>query len=287
VRLTTLLLMANLPGVLAAGEPYVSTGFLKLPATVEVGAMSSVAIDAEDRIYVLHRGDPPLLAFDRDEKFLHGWGTGLFKVPHGLRVDKDGNVWTTDNGNHVLRQFSRDGRLLRTLGTEGVAGAGETMFRSPDDLVFNSKGEIYVADAGNKRIVHLAADGRYLGEWGGKGNAPGSFATAHGIGIDGDDRVYVADRGNDRVQIFDPAGKFVAARTNCGNPFGLLVVGDDLIVSDGDAHELFVLDREGDVTARWGTPETLLLPHLMAVNGKGTLYVTEVDGKRVQKFRKP
>lgn len=275
------------PSFAAAADPYVSDGFLKLPETVDIGAMSSVAVDSEDRIYVLHRGDPPLLAFGADEKFVHGWGSGLFKVPHGLRVDAEGHIWTTDNGNHVLRQFSRDGKLLRTLGQEGKPGAGKSQFRSPDDLVFNSKGEIYVADAGNKRIVHLAADGSYLGEWGGKGKQPGQFATAHGIGIDAKDRIYVADRGNDRVQIFDPAGKFVAAWSGFGNPFGVLPIGGELIVSDGDAHRLFVLDAEGKVTGRWGNPETLLLPHLMAVNGKGTLYVTEVTGNRVQKFRKP
>src|SRR5437763_14046364 len=84
---------------LSAADPYTSTGFLKFPAEVEVGAMSADAIDSADRIYVLHPGEPPLVSFDADGKFIRGWGQGLFKVPHGLPANRAGNVWTTDNGN--------------------------------------------------------------------------------------------------------------------------------------------------------------------------------------------
>jgi len=116
-------------------------------------------------------------------------------VPHGLRVDREANIWTTDNGNHVLRKFNSDGRLLTTLGTEGKPAGGKEGFRAPDDLVFDSQGNIYVADSGNGRITKLAADGTYMTEWGKKGKEPGQFATAHGLAIDSQDRIYVADRG--------------------------------------------------------------------------------------------
>ena len=269
---------------LSAAGPYVSTGFLKFPADVEVGAMSSVAVDAEDRIFVLHRGEPPLVAFDKDGNFIRAWGQGLFKVPHGLRVDREGNIWTTDNGNHVLRKFSREGRLLTTLGAEGKAAGGKEGFRGPDDLVFDSQGNIYIADSGNGRIVKLAADGSFLLDWGKKGKESGQFATAHGLAIDKQDRIYVADRGNQRVQLFDSTGKHLANWGGFGNPFGLLVVEGGLIATEGDIHKIFHLDREGKIVASWGDPQSLLLPHLMAVNSKGTLFVTEVNGKRVQMF---
>lgn len=269
---------------LPAADPYTSTGFLKFPAEVEVGPMSSVAVDAEDRIYVLHRGEPPVVAFDKDGNFLRAWGQGLYKVPHGLRVDSRGDIWTTDNGNHVLRKFNREGRLVLTLGTEGKPGSGQDGFRAPDDLVFDSQGNMYIADSGNGRIVKLAADGKFLRDWGKKGKESGQFATAHGLAIDRQDRIYVADRGNKRVQIFDSAGKHLANWGGFGNPFGLLVVGEELLVTEGDIHKIFHLDREGKITSSWGDPQSLLLPHLMAVNSKGTLFVTEVNGKRVQTF---
>ncbi len=284
------LALLSIPVPVRASEPYASAGFLKFPPEVELGAVSAVAIGKEDRIYVLHRGEPPLVEFAANGKYVRGWGQGMFKVPHGLRVDREGNIWTTDNGNHVLRKFTPEGKLAATLGTEGKPGGGKDGFRAPDDVVFNSQGNLYVADSGNGRIVKLSPDGAYLAEWGKKGKAAGEFATAHGLAIDKDDRIYVADRGNRRVQVFDASGKHVADWTGFGNPFGLLVIGDEVLASEGDIHKIIHLDRlapsPGKIVAQWGTPETLKLPHLMAVDSKGTLYVAEVNGQRVQMFRR-
>jgi queuine/archaeosine tRNA-ribosyltransferase len=87
------------------------------------------------------------------------------------------------------------------------------------------------------------------------------------------------------VQVFDSNGKFLAEWGGFGNPFGLLVAGDELLVSEGDIHKIFHLSlADGQIKANWGDPQTLLLPHLMAVNSKGTLFIAEVNGKRVQMF---
>jgi DNA-binding beta-propeller fold protein YncE len=268
-------------------EPYVSAGLLKFPDEVEVGAMSAVAVDAEDNVYVLHRGEPPLVAFDSKLHYVRSFGQGMFKVPHGLRVDRTGHLWTTDNGNHVLRKYTREGRLVATLGSEGQPGGGKTAFRAPDDLVFDSQGNMYVADSGNGRIVKLSAEGEYLAEWGKKGKGAGEFATAHGLAIDASDRIYVADRGNKRVQVFDAGGKHLADWSGFGNPFGLLVVGEILLASEGDIHKIFLLDQSGKTVGQWGSPDTMKLPHLMAVDSRGTLYVAEVNGPRVQMWKKP
>jgi sugar lactone lactonase YvrE len=260
---------------------FVSAGFVSLPPTVDIGAMSAVATDKKDRIYILHRGVKPLLALDKKGKLLQAWGEGLFKVAHGLRVDRQGNIWTTDNGNHLLRKFSPDGKLLATI------GESEPKFRSPDDLVFARDGSIFVADSGNGRIVKLDPAGRFVKAWGKKGKADGEFATAHGLAIDGKDRIYVADRNNHRVQVFTPDGEFIAAWTGFGNPFGLLVMQGDLLVSDGDAHTISHLAiSDGKMTAQWGDAKMLQLPHLMAVDSRGRLYVSEVNGKRVQIFQR-
>ncbi|MBS0205468.1 MAG: hypothetical protein JSS49_21395 [Planctomycetes bacterium] len=269
-----------------AADPYVSTGFVPLPADIEIGAMSAVAVDGPDRIYVLHRGEPPLLVLDGKHRLIAGWGKGEFKTVHGLRVDSQGNVWVTDNALHIARRYSREGTVTLTLGQTGKAGGGETGLRSPDDLVVDSKGLIYVADAGNKRIVKFDPNGKYLAEWGGGGKEPGKFATAHGLAVDSQDRIYVADRGNNRVQVFTNDSKFQAEWTAAGNPFGLLVTPEGVIVADGDAHRLTLLDFDGKSLGAWGTPETLKLPHLMALGRDGMVYVTEVNGKRIQMFQR-
>jgi hypothetical protein len=78
----------------------------------------------------------------------------------------------------------------------------------------------------------------------------------------------------------------LATWSGFGNPFGLLVIGDELLASEGDIHRIFHLSRDGKITAEWGGPELLKLPHLMAVDSRGTLYITEVNGQRVQMFRR-
>jgi sugar lactone lactonase YvrE len=280
MRLIFAMLAFGTLAVCARAQTPASDGFLAFPPNEEIGAMSAVAIDAQDRVYVLHRGPKPLMAFDRSGKFLRSWGGGLFKVAHGLRIDRQGNIWTTDNGLHLIRKFSRDGKLLATL------GEGELKFQSPDDLVFASNGDIVVADTGNARLVRISPQGKLIQAWGRKGKAGGEFATAHGLAIDSEDRIYVADRGNHRVQVFSLDGKHLSTWTGFGNPFGLHVLGGQLLVSDGDANRITHIDlATGAVSRQWGDRQTLQLPHLMANDSKGRLFVAEVNGKRVQIFR--
>jgi len=260
-----------------AANSYVSAGFVQIPASVEVGAMSAVAIGKQGDLYVLHRGSPPLVVFDSKGKFKTAWGAGLFKVPHGLRVASDGNLWITDNGLHTVQKFSPEGKLL---------GAVEEKLKSPDDIVFNAKGEMYIADTGNARILKLSPQGKVITAWGKKGKGEGEFATAHSLAIDSRGRIYVGDRNNNRVQVFDGDGKFIAQWAGFANPFGVLVANGELIVADGEAHKLFQVDlATGAVLKSFGGPGELKLPHIMAVDRDGTLYVSEVDGKRVQIFK--
>ncbi|MGC4006253.1 MAG: hypothetical protein QM811_25300 [Pirellulales bacterium] len=276
----------GLMGSLAAAEPapFKSVGFLTVPPEITLGAVSAVAVDKQDNVYVLQRGATPLLAWDKDGKFTHGWGDKLFKLPHGLRIDAAGDLWTTDNSGHNLRIFSSRGELLRTIDKATKDDGTTTAFKAPDDLVFDSAGNVYVADSGNGRILKMTPDAKFLAQWGTKGKGDGQFATAHSLAVDEQDRIYVGDRGNKRVQQFDKDGKHLANWSGFGNAFGLIFYGRDLLASEGDAHKIVHLSPEGKVVAEWGDKELLKLPHLMAKDSRGRLYIAEVDGKRVQIF---
>ncbi len=41
----------------------------------------------------------------------------VFTFPHGLSVGTDGFVYTADSRDHTVRKWTKDGKLVMTLGT--------------------------------------------------------------------------------------------------------------------------------------------------------------------------
>jgi DNA-binding beta-propeller fold protein YncE len=264
-------------------------GWPQLPAGSKFGDMTAVATDAADRVYVFHRGQQPIMVFDKNGKFLRSWGDKLIDTAHGLRVDRDGNVWTTDIGNHLVTKFDPAGKVLLTLGKKDQPGDGRDEFNEPTDVAVAPSGEFYVADGyGNSRVVKFAKDGKYLKEWGKKGTSAGEFDLPHTICLDAKGRVYVGDRENNRVQVFDADGKFLAQWKASGAPYGLFFSGERMLLADGRANAVNVLDLEGKVLGRWGEKGTgagqFELAHWVCVDSQGSVYVAEGDGQRVKKF---
>ncbi|HSB18274.1 MAG TPA: peptidyl-alpha-hydroxyglycine alpha-amidating lyase family protein [Bryobacteraceae bacterium] len=201
-----------------------------MPEGSKLGRVSAVATDSRGQVFVFHRGTKadPLLVFDAMGKYLRSWGRGMFGNPHGLRVDREDNVWITDNGNHEVIKFSNDGRILLRLGTRGQAGADDKTFNRPTDIAFAPNGDFYVSDGyGNSRVVKFSRDGRYLLAWGRRGTGPGEFNLPHSVAVDSKGLVYVSDRENNRIQIFDANGKFLRQWTHLGATQGLFVTALD------------------------------------------------------------
>src|SRR4051812_45901182 len=71
---------------------------LPLPAGVTMGAPASVAFDARGHLLVLTRGEQAFFEFDENGKFIRAFGDRLFTRAHGLRFDREGNIWATDVG---------------------------------------------------------------------------------------------------------------------------------------------------------------------------------------------
>src|SRR5215813_7403419 len=184
-----------------------------MPAGWKFGRVSAVATDVQGQVYVFQRGPKadPIIVFDSSGKYLRSWGRGMFGNPHGLRIDRDGNVWVTDNGDHQVMKFDRDGKRLLTLGIKGKAGTDPKTFNRPTDIAFTPDMKyFYVSDGyGNSRVVKFTIDGKYVLDWGKKGTKPGEFNTPHSVAVDSHGTVYVSDRENNRIQIFDPNGKYL------------------------------------------------------------------------------
>ena len=290
-QLTCLALVIIGPTPVLDGKYQAVPHWPQLPSGYELGQVSAVAPDGLGEVFVFHRGEHPIMVFDVDGKFVRSFGEGLIAKAHGLRFDARGNVWITDVGNHTVRKFSHDGRLLQTLGQEGKAGDTPEQFDQPADIAFGLLGEIYVADGyGNSRVVKFTPEGKFVKAWGKKGSGDGEFNTVHAIVVDPHGRVFVGDRENNRIQVFDADGKLLAKWTEFGAPFGLFLDthGGRFLIADGRAHKCLALDPHGKVLESWGSQGQgageFDLPHSISMDHYGSVYVTEITGKRVQKF---
>lgn len=203
-----------------------------MPDGWKFGRVSAVAVDSQGDVYVFHRGKKadPIVVFDAKGNYLRSWGRGMFGNPHGMRIDREGNLWVTDNGDHQVMKFDRQGKLLLKLGQRGQPGTDSETFNRPTDIAFAPTGEVYVSDGyGNSRVVKFTAAGKYLFDWGKRGTGPGEFNTPHSIAVDSKGRVYVSDRENNRIQVFDERGRFLKQWTHLGATQNLFIApGDEL-----------------------------------------------------------
>jgi sugar lactone lactonase YvrE len=250
------------------------TNWAQLPDGRKWGSTSSVAVGPDGNIWTYDRcgGNScldsnlaPILEFEPSGKLLRNFGAGIFILPHGIFVDKEGNVWLTDGvggiatsddlgkhgKGHQIFKFSPDGKVLMTLGKAGVPGNTPDTFNRPSAVIVAPNGEIFVADGHgsppnsevNARIVKFSKDGKFIKEWGKLGSAPGEFNAPHTLAFDSKGRLFVGDRSNNRIQIFDQDGKFIAEWRQFGRPSGIFIDKDDT---------MYVADSESTDTPGYG-----------------------------------
>lgn len=292
-------------------DPYKRVdNWAQLPAGMKFGQVISVDGDAAGHLWVFHRGEPPVLEFDTSGKLLKSWGAGMFVQAHGMFLDPDGGIWLTDGrakdgkGMQVFK-FSRDGKVLMTLGKAGVAGTTEDTFNAPSDVAIAPGGDIFVADGHggktNARVVKFSKDGKFIKAWGQPGSAPGEFNIPHSIAFDSQGRVFVADRGNNRIQIFDQDGNFLEQWKQFGRPSGIFIAKDDTIyVVDSESNKArnpgykrgIRIGSAKDGSVRAFIPDidpnpdttTILGAEGVGVDSKGDVYAAQVGRQTITKF---
>jgi len=272
-----------------APNPYNTVSdYFKLPAGRTWGSTSAVEIDKDGKsIWVAERcgtnscldratgkmsADATVLKFDSSGKLVKSFGAGLLVFPHGIYVDRDGNVWVTDGQDnapqpargatpppaagappagggrvgplpgatigHQVYKFSPDGKVLLTLGKPGGA-AEPDYFYQPNDVVVAPNGDIFVAEGhggANDRILKFSKDGKFIKSIGKKGSGPGEFNGPHALAFDSKGRLIVGDRSNNRIQIVDQDGKFISETAEFGRPSGIWVDKNDVLyVADSES----------------------------------------------------
>jgi sugar lactone lactonase YvrE len=300
-------------------------GWVKLPDERKWGQTISIDVDPDGKsIWVFERCGgttcdgsdiAPILKIDESGKVVKSFGAGMFIFPHGLHLDRDGNVWVTDGRGkggkgHQVFKLSPDGKVLMTLGKAGVTGDGPDTFNSPSDVLVAPNGDILVADGHgsdtNARIVKFTKDGTFVKAWGKKGAGPGEFNVPHRLAMDSSGRLFVADRANSRVQIFDQDGKLLAGWKQFGRPSGVFIDKNDIIyVADSESNNAqnpgfkrglrIGSAKDGTVTAlipdpapvKEGTgPGTGSAAEGVAADAAGNIYGAEVDARKLMRYVK-
>jgi DNA-binding beta-propeller fold protein YncE len=148
------------------GEPGDQPGQLNTP--------HSIAIDAQDNIYVADRGNRRIQVFDSDGKFLRQFTIDV-PVPADARP-AIGNKPTA------------------TTGTMSPGAPWAICITPAPNQV------LYASDAFPGRIYKLSLDGKVLGVLGKSGKQPGQFGWIHEIACPSENELYVAELLNWRVQ---------------------------------------------------------------------------------------
>lgn len=178
----------------------------KVPAKWKLGDASGVAIDAQDRVWVLHRprtlpanqaamAAPPVIVFDTAGNFIRAWGGPgkYYEWPereHGIYIDYKGFVWIGGNNcparnlpglkavwDDELLKFTQDGKFVMQIGhSNKSSGNADTknLHQPADAFVYRKTNELFVADGyGNHRVAVFDADtGEFKRLWGAFGNKP-------------------------------------------------------------------------------------------------------------------
>src|SRR3954468_25108846 len=101
--------------------------FVKLPPGEYLGEAVAVATNSKGHVFIFHRSQTNrLFEFDQTGRFVKEIGSGFlgFEFAHSVRVDKDDNIWTVDEGSNMVTKFSPEGRVLMVLGRRPLAVMG-------------------------------------------------------------------------------------------------------------------------------------------------------------------
>ena len=229
--------------LLRAGFPYVKTLGMRRFTSFPI----DLAVAADGSLFVLCSGNLGAdfreirhIGYDETEIATIGASgneEGQFTWPGAIALDRDENLYVSDQALSRISIFDRKGTFL---GRWGEAGSGPGQIDRPLGIAFDHDENLYVVDALNHRVQKFRKDGTFLQTFGEFGTGEGQFNMPWGIAIDDDGDVYVSDWRNDRIQKLSAEGRFIFALGSSGaekgqfnRPAGIAVDSDgDIYVAD-------------------------------------------------------
>ena len=239
----------------------------------------------------------------------------------GIAMDLLGNIYISDEGQHIIQKISTTG-ILTILAGSGVSGFADgtgtsAKFNRPKGLAVDKSGNVYVADMGNNRIRKISSTGvvsTLAGSGvGGSVNATGALASFYnptGIAIDKSGNLYVAEFVNNMIRKISPAGVVTlyagvgssgaidgpSTSASFNHPYGIAIDSlDNLYIADASNNKIRKINSAGIVstlagsgnigsTDGIGTSASFSFPYGVAINKYGNLYVADRANKKIREI---
>jgi uncharacterized protein (TIGR03437 family) len=234
----------------------------------------------------------------------------------GLAVDRDGDVFIGDIGNHRIRKVSPGG-IITTVAGSGVSGpsgdggpAIEAQLGQPSGLAIDASGNLFISDLTNNVVRKVSASGiistvagiasldpGFAGDGGPATSA--KLAIPWTIALDLDGNLFIADLLNDRVRKVSPDGTIstvVGDGAIIRGPTGLAV--DDqgnLFIADANSQVIVKVTPSGMLTYVAGTGSLgfsgdggpaikaqLNAPWGVALDGRNNLFISDYGNQRIR-----
>ena len=258
----------NLKPLDAPKLPYHFVHNLTLPAGMVTTLVSGVALTPQGHVIFLTRNPAAmLLEFDANDKFIRTFNPNMTIGPHGLRVDRHGDIWVLDSFLNVVWKLNPKGEPYWALGDRGNVKPWDDAkwngaFNQPLDISFDKDDDFFIIQG-----------------HGGTSNPLNcvfcmSYAKANSHPTQGSDpRVFKFDKNGNYLAshaLPHADGTYPTLHTTIVTPKG------ELWVSDRQAHVIKVLDTNLNPLREIAEP-TLISG--LYVDAKGTIWMSAgMDG---------
>lgn len=225
-----------------------------------------------------------------------GHEQGQVRLPGGVSVDAQGDVYVAEIRNNRIQRFTADGNHVDMW--SGCVGQGP--LNEPSDVAIDDQDRVWVADRGNNRIVCFTREGECVDVITEAGGLP--FSGPNGVGIHpSEPLLYVADTFNGRISVFDiteDRPRFAVNHGIDGNEPGQLGQPTDVAISSrGEIHvsepflnRIQIFSPRGSFRLKLGTfgerPGRFNGPVGIALDPNDNIYVVDTFNGRIQKFRR-
>jgi tripartite motif-containing protein 71 len=273
----------------------------------EFNSPIGIAINQADEIFITEARNNRVQKFTADGKWLATFPVAAF--PGGIAVDRAGHVYIAPLMLGKICVYDAKGKLIREW---GKIGKGDGELDQPGGIVLGPDSNVYVADQINRRVQKFSRLGKFLGKWGEYGTKPGQFGGniprpqrvggPHFLAFDGKGHIYTTEASVGRIQKFATDGKFLLAWGNNGTepggfggrpknlpgPIALCFDKQERVWVSATNNRVQQFTADGKFLRGFGgagnQPGQFHIPHGLAINSRGHLFVVDAQNHRLQKF---